>query len=154
MDAQLTACAREEASAQPMDQILNGISALEDGVEGGSGGQTDAVIKALQPLKALIQSLKVGCGAHPLPVDRDEDMLEEEDEEVRSAKNALQMAVESAAKRRKAATPTMKHWRDCRTGAWVAVTDTGAAAPGNANLGPAPERSARLRGWRRHQVHR
>ena len=105
VDAQLTACAREEASTQPMDQILNGIAALEDGVEGGSGGQADAVIKALQPLKALIQSLKVGCGAHPLPVDRDEDMLEEEDEEVRCAKNALQMAVESAAKRRKAATP-------------------------------------------------
>ena len=40
-----------------------------------------------------------------MPVDMDEDMLEEDDEEVRSAKNALQMAVESAAKRRKAATP-------------------------------------------------
>ena len=37
VDAQLTACAREEASTQPMDQILNGIAALEDGVEGGSG---------------------------------------------------------------------------------------------------------------------
>ena len=50
-------------------------------------------------------SSKAGCGAHPLSADRDEDMLEEEDEEVRSAKNALQMAVGSAAKRRKAATP-------------------------------------------------
>ena len=80
VDAQLTACAREGASTRPMDQILNGIAALEDGVEGGSGGQADAVIKALQPLKGLIQSVKVGCGAHPLPVDRNEDMLEEEDE--------------------------------------------------------------------------
>ena len=137
-----------------MDQILNGIAALEDGVEGGSGVRPTLPSRRCSRSRPSSKSLKARCGAHPLPADREEDMLEEEDEEVRSAKTALQMAVESAAKKRKAATPPRSTGGNAEQGLWVAVTDTGAAAPGNANLGPAPERPARLRGaptgtWKR-----
>ena len=89
----------------PVDRIIGGIDILESSLSNASGDQLMAqVLEACQPLKVLLQSLKLAASLNTEDPDLSDpdNMRVDDDENVVRAKLALTAAMnEARAKRRK-----------------------------------------------------
>ena len=103
IDAQLALLAASVDFA-PVDRIIGGMDSLESSLQNAAGDQLAAqIVEACQPLKTLLQSLKVAASLNSEDPEllNPDNMRVDDDENVVRAKQALDAAILEASKRRK-----------------------------------------------------